>query len=128
MEPETFLTKQQDNEKCVTAVETIVDEGNVAEKLNDNTVEVDVVAIQVDEPVVVREQLVPDLTLFCYEVQQGYRIFRELLSDQYKSIIYPFMQPVDVEGLNLWDYHTRIETPMSFSQSKQKLFFSFFKL
>ncbi|XP_046858978.1 uncharacterized protein LOC124452466 isoform X2 [Xenia sp. Carnegie-2017] len=69
---------------------------------------------------VIYKPIVPDITLFDYEVQQGYRIFRELLSDQYKSVTYPFLEPVDVEGLNLYDYHTRIEKPMSFKQIESR--------
>lgn len=122
MEPQTLLVKQEDMEKSDSLVETSTNEENIAEKLNENNVEIDVMSIVTSQPaVVVPVPFVPDLTLFSYEVQQGYRIVRELLSDQYKSIIYPFLQPVDVEGLNLWDYHARIETPMSFSQSKVKV-------
>ncbi|CAB3996699.1 Homeotic female sterile [Paramuricea clavata] len=121
MEPETLLVKQEDMEKSDSPVETSINEENIAEKLNENNVEIDVMSIVASQPaVVVPVPFVPDLTLFSYEVQQGYRIVRELLSDQYKSIIYPFLQPVDVEGLNLWDYHARIETPMSFSQIEGK--------
>lgn len=67
---------------------------------------------------VVYEPHVPDVTRFTYDVQHGYRIFRELLADQYKSVTRPFLEPVDAEGLGLWDYYSRIETPMSFRQSK----------
>ena len=73
-----------------------------------------------DEPSVsvVPEPVVPDVTKFSYDIQHGYRIFCELVSDQYKAVTHPFREPVDVEGLGLWDYYTRIETPMSFRQSK----------
>ena len=120
MEPETFCTKEKDHENIVKSIETSHSEEDMAKKLSENNVEVDVMSVETGQPaIVVHEVLAPDITLLSYEVQQGYRIFRELLSDQYKSITYPFIQPVDVEGLNLWDYHARIETAMSFSQSKQ---------
>lgn len=69
---------------------------------------------------VVHESLYPDVTRFSCDVQHGYRIFYELLADQYKSITRPFYEPVDAEGLGLWDYNTRIETPMSFQQIENK--------
>ena len=119
MEPENLFIMQEDNDKNDSRVETSINVEEMAEKLDENNVEIDVMSIEADQPtVVIHEPLVPDITLFSYEVQQGYRVFRELLSDQYKSITYPFIQPVDVDGLNLWDYHARIEAPMSFSQSK----------
>ena len=120
MEEETFYVKQEDRQNIVKRIETVQNEANVAETLDKNNVENDPMSVETSQPaVLVHEVIVPDLTLFSYEVQQGYRIFRELLGDQYKSITYPFIQPVDVEGLNLWDYHARIETAMSFSQSKR---------
>jgi hypothetical protein len=118
MEPENSLIRQGDNEKDGRHVETAIGVENTTEKLNENSVEIDVMSLEAGQPIlVVQEPLVPDLTLFSPEVQHGYRILRELLSDSYKSITYPFIQPVDVDGLNLWDYHARIETPMSFNQS-----------
>lgn len=119
MEPETVDIKLGDQRKCDRPVETSINEENSAGNFNENSSEIDVLNVEASQPFVpVSEPLVPDLTLFSYEVQQGYRIFHELMSDQYKSITYPFVRPVDVEGLNLWDYHARIETPMSFTQSK----------
>lgn len=71
---------------------------------------------QVDEPEAVVE--VVDPMKLCYELQQGYRIFRELLSDPYRTITYPFLEPVDAEALGLWDYHERIKEPMCFTTSE----------
>ncbi|XP_028414754.1 uncharacterized protein LOC114537843 [Dendronephthya gigantea] len=121
MEPETLDIKQEDGRKCDPPVERTNSEENSAGKFIENSSEIDVLNVEASQPfVAVPEPLVPDLTLFSYEVQQGYRIFHELKSDQYKSITYPFVRPVDVEGLNLWDYHARIETPMSFTQIEGK--------
>ena len=119
MEGETLLIQEQNPEESMTCIETNID----VENNEENTLQVDVMAVEAEveasQPAVpVYEALVPDLTLFSYDVQQGYRIFRELLSDQFKSITYPFIDPVDVEGMGLWDYDSRIKTPMSFSQSK----------
>ena len=71
---------------------------------------------QVDEPEAVVQ--VVDPTKLNYEVQQGYRIFRELLSDPYRTITYPFLEPVDAEAMGLWDYHERIKEPMCFTTSE----------
>ena len=57
---------------------------------------------------------------FSNDLRHGYRIFRELLSDQYKSIVLPFIEPVDVEAFGLKDYHERIKQPMDFWTSKLK--------
>lgn len=55
------------------------------------------------------ENLSPDL-------QHGYRILKELMGDQ--NTIWPFLDPVDVEGLNLTNYHAIVKRPMCFSQSE----------
>ena len=72
--------------------------------------------VQDDEPEAIVK--VVDPTKLNYELQQGYRIFRELLSDPYRTITYPFLEPVDAEALGLWDYHERIKEPMCFTTSK----------
>ena len=59
-----------------------------------------------------------DLSKLSPEVQQGYRVYMEMSADSYKNVTWPFLEPVDAEGLGLWDYHERIKEPMSFHQSK----------
>lgn len=127
MDGETLCVKQEDGEKISNLVKPDINGENTGEKLND-VISADRKGQTVRNTIAKEEPLVPDLSLFSYEVQQGYRIFRELSSDQYKSITYPFITPVDVEGLNLWDYHTRIETPMSFNQSKRSFIVLFYIL
>ncbi|XP_035699448.1 uncharacterized protein LOC118432052 isoform X1 [Branchiostoma floridae] len=55
-----------------------------------------------------------------HELQQGYRILREIMVDHRKNISWPFLDPVDVEGENLWDYHDRIKQPMWLRRIKDK--------
>ena len=59
-----------------------------------------------------------DINKLSYELQQGYRVYIELLSDSYKNVTWPFYDPVDAEALGLWDYHEKIKDPMSFFQSE----------
>ena len=73
---------------------------------------------EVDEPEA--DVQVVDPSKLSYEVQQGYRIFREMLSDPYRTITYPFLEPVDAEGMGLWDYHERIKEPMCFTTSEYR--------
>ncbi|XP_064634426.1 uncharacterized protein LOC135492146 isoform X2 [Lineus longissimus] len=62
------------------------------------------------------EEQVPFMS---YELQQGYRILRELLSDANKSLNFPFIEEVDVEKLGLWDYYEKIEQPMCLKKMKE---------
>ena len=55
------------------------------------------------------ENLSPDL-------QKGYRILQDLMADQ--NTIWPFLEPVDVEGMKLANYYTVVKRPMCFSQSE----------
>ncbi|CAH1242827.1 BRD2 [Branchiostoma lanceolatum] len=55
-----------------------------------------------------------------HELQQGYRVLREIMVDHHKNISWPFLDPVDVEGENLWDYHDRIKQPMWLRKIKDK--------
>lgn len=59
-----------------------------------------------------------DLTKLSYELQQGYRIYVELLADSNRNVTWPFLDPVDAESLGLWDYLDRIKEPMCFATSK----------
>ena len=52
-----------------------------------------------------------------YELQQGYRILKEVMSDQNKSLNWPFMNPIDVDQLGLWDYYERVKNPMWLKKS-----------
>ncbi len=60
-----------------------------------------------------------------YELQQGFRILKELMSETNKSLNWPFMEPVDTEQLGLWDYYERVSRPMWLKKSKYKFFFCF---
>ncbi|XP_076812637.1 uncharacterized protein LOC143459383 isoform X2 [Clavelina lepadiformis] len=46
-----------------------------------------------------------------YELDCGKRILSEIIR-QNKTTCWPFMEPVDVEGLGLWDYPVKIKEPM----------------
>nr|CAB3226165.1 bromodomain-containing protein 3 [Phallusia mammillata] len=46
-----------------------------------------------------------------HEVSTGLRIINEIIK-QNKTICWPFMEPVDTEGLGLWDYELKIKEPM----------------
>jgi len=58
-----------------------------------------------------------ELTL-SYELQQGYRILRELTCDSNKSFVGPFLNPVDSSSPDYVDYHKRIKRPVWLKQSK----------
>ena len=59
-----------------------------------------------------------DLTKLSYELQQGYRIYVELLAESNRNVTWPFLDPVDAESLGLWDYYDRIKEPMCFATSE----------
>jgi len=59
----------------------------------------------------------PELT-FSYELQQAYRIFRELTGDCNKSFVGPFVNPIDSSSPDYAEYHKRVKHPMWLKQSK----------
>ena len=120
MEPETSNKEPEADENVDVTVEQSKD-SVTCEKVEQGQNIVNNIVIEKQPAAVVHEALFPDVTRFNCDVQYGYRIFCELLTDQYKSITGPFYEPVDVEGLGLWDYTKRIEIPMSFKQSKLNL-------
>lgn len=67
-----------------------------------------------------------DITKISFELQQGYRIYTELLSDSNRNVTWPFLEPVDADSLGLWDYYDRIKQPMCFSTSKYHRFYDIF--
>ncbi|XP_070565444.1 uncharacterized bromodomain-containing protein 10-like [Ptychodera flava] len=54
-----------------------------------------------------------------FDLQHGYRILMGIMSTS-KSIIWPFLDPVDIEKYNLWDYHERIKEPMWLRKMEEK--------
>ncbi|KAK3702967.1 hypothetical protein QZH41_012407, partial [Actinostola sp. cb2023] len=56
-----------------------------------------------------------DVTKLNYDLQQGYRVYTELLGDSIRNVTWPFLDPVDADSLGLWDYYDRIKQPMCFS-------------
>ena len=62
-----------------------------------------------------------------YELDHGYRILRDLMGEKCKSFNWPFLDPVDVEALGLWDYHDRIKQPMWLRKSKRGFITSYFR-
>ena len=56
-----------------------------------------------------------------YELTQMRKLVREMVSDHYKSSNWPFLDPVDVEALKLWDYPERVKKPMWLKKSKQRV-------
>jgi hypothetical protein len=73
----------------------------------------------VSSDVVARESRFPDIDVesMTYELQQGYRIFRQLLVDSNKSFVGPFLHPVDATALGCSDYYQRIKQPICLKQS-----------
>jgi len=59
----------------------------------------------------------PDLSSMSYELQQGYRILRELMTDSNKSFVGPFLNPVDSTAAGCSDYYERIKRPMWMKKS-----------
>lgn len=55
-----------------------------------------------------------------YELQQGYRILRELMTDSIKSVNWPFMYRVDDSYPETHDYYERVQKPMWLMRSKYK--------
>ncbi|XP_013420345.1 uncharacterized protein KIAA2026 [Lingula anatina] len=55
-----------------------------------------------------------------HELKQGLRILREIMYEVHKSVNWPFMDAVEVERLELWDYHQRIKKPMWLKKMKEK--------
>lgn len=51
------------------------------------------------------------------ELQQGFRILNEILSDSNKHLNWPFIEPVDSTQDGCQDYYEMIETPMWLSKS-----------
>jgi len=59
----------------------------------------------------------PELT-FSYELQQGYRILRELTTDSNKSFVGPFINPIEPSSPDYAEYHKRVRRPVWLKQSK----------
>ncbi|KAK3608519.1 hypothetical protein CHS0354_010374 [Potamilus streckersoni] len=55
-----------------------------------------------------------------YELQQGYRILKELMADSNKAVNWPFLDPVDGEALDSKDYYERIKNPMWLRKMESK--------
>ena len=52
------------------------------------------------------------------ELQQGFRILKELMSDSKKSVNWPFMWPVDSSLPDTADYYEKIPKPMWLNKSE----------
>lgn len=55
-----------------------------------------------------------------YELQQGLRILKELMSDSKKSVNWLFMEPVDDSHPETADYYDKIKKPIWFGKMKEK--------
>ncbi len=53
-----------------------------------------------------------------YELEQGSRILREIMSEANKSVNWPFMEAVDADKMGLYDYYDRIKKPMWLKKSE----------
>ena len=53
-----------------------------------------------------------------YELEQGNRILREIMSEANKSVNWAFMEAVDADKMGLYDYYERIKKPMWLKKSK----------
>ncbi|PAV81262.1 hypothetical protein WR25_08470 isoform B [Diploscapter pachys] len=51
------------------------------------------------------------------------KLIAELLSKKYKNFAWPFYEPVDVEGLKIYDYYDIVSHPMDLSTIKKKMDF-----
>jgi hypothetical protein len=60
----------------------------------------------------------PDLDSMSYELQQAYRILRELMTDSNKSFVGPFLNPVDSTAPGCSDYYDKIKRPMWMKRSE----------
>ncbi|XP_052065701.1 uncharacterized protein KIAA2026-like [Mytilus californianus] len=55
-----------------------------------------------------------------YELQQGLRILKELMSDSNKSVNWHFLEPVDDSHPETADYYGKIKKPIWFGKMKEK--------
>ena len=53
-----------------------------------------------------------------YELEQGNRILKEIMSEANKSVNWAFMEAVDAEKMGLYDYYERIKKPMWLKKSE----------
>ena len=53
-----------------------------------------------------------------YELYQGYRILRELMTDVNRSINWPFINKVDPEASDAFDYYDRVKDPIWLNKSE----------
>ena len=53
-----------------------------------------------------------------YELEQGNRILKEIMSEANKSVNWAFMEAVDTEKMGLYDYYDRIKKPMWLKKSE----------
>ncbi|GMT32994.1 hypothetical protein PFISCL1PPCAC_24291 [Pristionchus fissidentatus] len=49
------------------------------------------------------------------------KLVQEMFSKKYKGFNWPFLEPVDVEGMQLWDYYDVVSEPMDLSTIRKKL-------
>ncbi|GMR32468.1 hypothetical protein PMAYCL1PPCAC_02663, partial [Pristionchus mayeri] len=49
------------------------------------------------------------------------KLVHDMFSKKYKNFNWPFLEPVDVEGLQLWDYYDIVQDPMDLSTIRKKL-------
>jgi len=82
-----------------------------------NVASVDALAASQSLPPKEQPETLPELT-FSYELQQGYRILRELTTDSNKSFVGPFVNPIDPSSPDYVEYHKRIKQPVWLKQSK----------
>ena len=59
----------------------------------------------------------PDKEPLTVELQQGYRILRQIMADTNKSVNWPFMDPVKAED-GAFDYYERVEKPIWLRKSE----------
>ena len=53
-----------------------------------------------------------------YELEQGNRILKEIMSEANKSVNWAFTEAVDAEKMGLYDYYDRIKKPMWLRKSE----------
>lgn len=59
-----------------------------------------------------------------YELQQGYKILREIMGNNNRSFTWPFVNPVDSTAEGCADYYEKVKKPMWLMKSKLAVAFS----
>ena len=65
-----------------------------------------------DDEEIDTDSVTEDKEFISYELEQAHRVLRELMSDSYKNINWPFMQAVDANMEGCYDYYDSVKRPI----------------